>query len=153
MQSMGRIIGMAAGLGVALWTPVVGGQGVGFLTEQERLASYCAGVSEARMREMDLFLKEQCASSTRRECKDTAQALDQARLRDRRLWDYLTRQIFTSRDQGRREKTLAQQQIAKGNDDWMTCARRDPTKRPEELLVCRDSRSCLIDARFGFLDQ
>jgi hypothetical protein len=142
-----------AGLGLALGAAVAAAQGVGFLTEQERLASYCAGVSEARMRMMDLFLKGQCANSTRRECKDAAEGLEQAKVRDKRLWDYLTRQIFTSRDQGRRERTLAQKQIAKGNDDWMTCQRRDPTKRPEELLVCRDSHGCLIDARFGFLDQ
>jgi hypothetical protein len=143
---------MAIGLGLGLWPTVAGAQGVGFLTEQERLASYCAGVSEARMRDMELFLKEQCVAASRRECRDTAQALEQAKLRDRRLWDYLTRQIFTSRDQGRRERTLAQTQIAKGNDDWLACKRRESTKRPEELLVCRDSQGCLIDARFGFLD-
>ena len=51
-------------------------QGVGFLTEQERLASYCAGVSEARMLDMNDFLKGQCTgSSTRKECRDTAEAL------------------------------------------------------------------------------
>jgi|KBSMisStaDraftv2_1062788.scaffolds.fasta_scaffold1385343_1 hypothetical protein len=143
---------MVAGLGLALWAAIAGAQGVGFLTEQERLASYCAGVSEARVRDMELFLKEQCAASSRRDCRDTAQALQQAKLRDRRLWDYLTRQIFTSRDQGRRERTLAQTQIAKGNDDWLACKRRDPAKRAEELLVCRDSQGCLIDVRFGFLD-
>jgi hypothetical protein len=149
-----RWVGLTvAGLGIVLCAAVAGAQGVGFLTEQERLASYCAGVSEARMRTMELFLKEQCTGSTRRECKDTAEALDQAKVRDRRLWDYLTRQIFTSRDQGRREKTLAQRQIAKGNDDWLTCQRPDPTKRPEDQLICRDSQGCLIDARFGFLDQ
>ena len=142
-----------AGLGLALWAAAAGAQGVGFLTEQERLASYCAGVSEARMRNMELFLKEQCAGSTRRECKDVAEQLEAAKGRDRRLWDYLTRQIFTSRDQGRRERTLAQRQIAKGNDDWLTCERRDLGKRPEDLLVCRESQGCQIDARFGFLDQ
>jgi hypothetical protein len=150
---MGRVWCIAIGVGVALWPVVAAAQGVGFLTEQQRLASYCAGVSEARMREMELFLKEQCSASTRRECKDTAEALGQAKLRDRRLCDYLTRHVFTSRDQGQREKTLAQKQIAKGNDDWLTCKRRDPSKRPEELLVCRESQGCLIDARFGFLDQ
>jgi hypothetical protein len=152
---MGRVWGWrtVAGLGLVLWAAVAGAQGVGFLTEQERLASYCAGVSEARMRNMELFLKEQCIGSTRRECKDAAEALDQAKVRDRRLWDYLTRQIFTSRDQGRKERTLAQKQIAKGNDDFLTCRRRDPTKRPEDLLVCRDSQGCQIDARFDFLDQ
>ena len=142
-----------AGLGLALWAAAAGAQGVGFLTEQERLASYCAGVSEARMRNMELFLKEQCAGSTRRECKDVAEQLEAAKGRDRRLWDYLTRQIFTSRDQGRRERTLAQRQIAKGNDDWLACERRDLGKRPEDLLVCRESQGCQIDARFGFLDQ
>jgi len=150
---MGRGWWTAVGLGLALWAPAAAAQSVGFLTEQQRLASYCAGVSEARMREMELFLKEQCAGSTRRECKDTAEALEQAKVRDRRLWDYLTRHVFTSRDAGPRERTLAQRQIAKGNDDWLACKRRDPGKRPEELLVCRDSQGCLIDARFGYLDE
>src|SRR3954468_12390831 len=100
-------------VGFALWPAFASAQGVGFLTEQERLATYCAGVSEARMRSMELFLKEQCPSSTRRECKDVAEQLATAKVRDKRLWDYMTRQIFTSRDQGRRERTLAQNQIAK----------------------------------------
>jgi hypothetical protein len=141
------------GLGLAALAPMAHAQGVGFLTEQERLASYCAGVSEARMLEMNDFLKGQCVGSTRPECRDTAETLEKAKIRDRRLWDYLTRQIFTSRDQGRREKVLAQNAIAKGNNDWVACKRRDPGKRPEELQICRDAQGCLIDARFGFLDQ
>ena len=141
------------GFGLAAWAPGACAQGVGFLTEQERLASYCAGVSEARMLEMNDFLKGQCTGSTRKECRETAEELEKAKIRDRRLWDYLTRQIFTSRDQGSRERTLAQRAIGKGNSDWMACKRRDPTKRAEDLLVCRDSQGCLIDARFGFLDQ
>ena len=64
-----------------------------------------------------------------------------------------SRQIFTSREQGSRERTLAQKAIAKGNSDWLACKLRDPTKRPEDLLVCRETQGCLIDARFGFLDQ
>jgi hypothetical protein len=142
------------GLGLAAWASAVRAQGVGFLTEQERLASYCAGVSEARMLDMNDFLKNQCASnSTRKECRDTAEDLEKAKIRDRRLWDYLTRQIFTSRDQGARERGLAQRTIAKGNSDWLSCKLRDPTKRADDLLVCRDTQGCLIDARFGFLDQ
>jgi len=142
------------GLGLAAGAPGARAQGVGFLTEQERLASYCAGVSESRMLEMNDFLKTQCAGgSTRKECRETAEELERAKIRDRRLWDYLTRQIFTSRDQGSRERTLAQKAIAKGNSDWLACKVRDPSKRPEDLLVCRESRGCLIDARFGFLDQ
>ena len=144
---------MGAGVALALWAAAAEAQGVGFLTEQERLASYCAGVSESRMRNMELFLKKQCTGSTRRECKDIAEQLATAKVRDKRLWDYLTRQIFTSRDQGRKERTLDQRQIAKGDDDWLTCERRDFGKKPEDLLVCRDSQGCLIDARFGFLDQ
>jgi hypothetical protein len=142
-----------AGLGLAFWATAAAAQGVGFLTEQERLASYCAGVSEARLREMEEFLKTQCVGSTRPECQATAVEMEKARTRDRQLWDYLTRQVFTSRDQGRREKTLAQRAIAKGSDDWLSCKRRDPRQRPEDLLVCRDSQGCLIDARFGFLGQ
>ncbi|MBS0525883.1 MAG: hypothetical protein JSS04_19800 [Proteobacteria bacterium] len=142
------------GLGLTAWGPGTHAQGVGFLTEQQRLASYCAGVSEARMLEMNDFLKAQCTGgSTRKECRDTTEALAQAKIRDRRLWDYLTRQIFTSREQGSRERALAQKAIAKGNGDWLACKLRDPTRRPEDLLVCRESQGCLIDARFGFLDQ
>jgi hypothetical protein len=142
------------GLGFAVWAPAARAQGVGFLTEQERLASYCAGVSEARMLSMNDFLKAQCADgTTRKECRETTEELERARIRDRRLWDYLTRQIFTSRDQGNRERTLAQRVIAKGNGDWLACKLRDPTKRADDLLVCRDTQGCLIDARFGFLDQ
>lgn len=140
-------------VGMALWSPATKAQGVGFLTEQERLASYCAGVSEARMRDMNEFLKNQCAGSKRRECRETADELEKAKLRDRRLWDYLTRQIITSRDQGRREKALSTGTIAKGNNDWLACKQRDPRKPAEELLACRESQGCLIDARFGFLDQ
>ncbi len=149
-----RWIFAVIGLGLAAWAPAAQAQGVGFLTEQERLASYCAGVSEARMLEMSDFLKGQCAgNSTRKECGETAEALERAKVRDRRLWDYLTRQIFTSREQGSRERALAQKSIAKGNSDWLACRLRDPTKRPEDLVVCRDTQGCLIDARFGFLDQ
>src|ERR1700759_666728 len=144
----------AIGLGFVAWVPAAHAQGVGFLTEQERLASYCAGVSEARMPEMKDFLKGKCAgNSTRKECRDTAEALERAKIRARRLWDYLTRQIFTSKEQGSRERAIAQRSIAKGNGDWMACKLRDPTKRPEELLACRDSQGCQIDARFGFLGQ
>jgi hypothetical protein len=149
-----RWLMVVIGLGLAAWAPAAHAQGVGFLTEQERLASYCAGVSEARMLDMNDFLKNQCASnSTRKECRDTAEDLEKAKIRDRRLWDYLTRQIFTSRDQGARERGLAQRTIGKGNSDWLSCKLRDPTKRADDLLVCRDTQGCLIDARFGFLDQ
>lgn len=144
---------LAAGMSLALGVAAAEAQGVGFLTEQERLASYCAGVSEARMREMTEFLKTQCTGSSRKECREVGEELEKAKVRDRRLWDYLTRQIFTSRDQGRREKALAQNSIAKGNNDYLACKRRDFGQPPESLLVCRDSDGCQIDARFGFLDQ
>jgi hypothetical protein len=138
---------------MALWAPAAGAQGVGFLTEQERLASYCAGVSEARMRDMGEFLKKRCAGSKRRECREVAAELEKAKVQDRRLWDYLTRQIITSREQGKREKTLSANTIAKGNNDWLACRQRDPRKPADELLVCRESQGCLMNARFGFLDQ
>jgi hypothetical protein len=147
-----RAVPLAA-VALALWAPAASAQGVGFLSENERLASYCAGVSEARLRDLNEFLKNQCTGSKRRECRETAAELEKAELRDRRLWDYLTRQIIASRDQGKREKTLSQNAIAKGNNDWLTCKRRDPRAPAEELLVCRESQGCLIDARFGFLDQ
>jgi hypothetical protein len=149
---MGRL-GPLLIVGVTLCAPASVAQGVGFLTENERLASYCAGVSEARLRDMSEFLKEQCAGSKRRECRETAEDLEKSKARDRRLWDYLTRQIITSRDQGRREKTLSANMIAKGNSDWLACRQRDPGKPAEDLLACRESQGCLIDARFGFLDQ
>ncbi len=56
--------------GLAIVASQAAAQGVGFLTEQERLASYCAGVSEARMRELDEFLKSKCIGSDRKECRD-----------------------------------------------------------------------------------
>lgn len=140
-------------VGMAMWAPVAGAQGVGFLTEQERLASYCAGVSDARMRDMSEFLKSQCTNSKRRECRDAAEELEKAKVRDRRLWDYLTRQIITSREQGKRERTLSTATIAKGGSDWLTCKQRDVRKPGEELLACREVQGCLIEARFGFLDQ
>src|SRR5262245_27183865 len=100
-------LGLAAVLGLTFDMTAANAQGVGFLAEHERLASYCAGVSEARMREMSEFLKTQCAGSTRRECRALSEELEKAKIRDQRLWDYLTRQIFTSREQGQREKALA----------------------------------------------
>ncbi|HSI02245.1 MAG TPA: hypothetical protein VLA02_16720 [Reyranella sp.] len=143
---------LLAGLGLAATIPTAEAQGVGFLTENERRASYCAGVSEARLREVGEFLKAQCADSNRKECREASDALETARIRDHRLWDYLTRQIFTSRDQGKREKRLAETAIAKGTGDWLACKRRDFGKPAHDLLVWRDSEGCLIDARFGFLD-
>ena len=145
--------GLALIAGAVLGASASQAQGVGFLTEQERLASYCAGVSEARLRDMEEFLKTQCAGSTRRECRETAEAMEKAKVQDRRLWDYLTRQIIASREQGRREKALSAATIAKGNNDWLACKRRDPARPADELLACRESQGCLIDARFGFLDQ
>jgi len=62
--AVARVIAAAA---LAMVASQAGAQGVGFLTEQERLASYCAGVSEARMRELDAFLKNKCAGSDRKE--------------------------------------------------------------------------------------
>ena len=126
-------------------------QGVGFLTEQERLASYCAGVSEARMRELDEFLKNKCTGSDRKECRETLDELVRSQRMDRRLWTYLTAQIFTSKEQGPREKVLSQKEMARGSDDWLACKRRRPDQRADDLLICRESQGCLIDARFSFL--
>lgn len=85
---------------MALRAPAAGAQGVGFLTEQEWMASCCAGVSEPRLRDMSAFLKSQ------------GDRPGQRRLADR----------------------------------------RDPRKPAAELLVCRESQGCLIEARFGLLD-
>jgi hypothetical protein len=125
-----------AGLAIVAWQAWA--QGVGFLTEQERLASYCAGVSEVRMRELDEFLKNKCSGSDRKECRDSLDELVRAQRMDRRLWAYLTSQIFTSKEQGPKEKTLSQKEMARGSDD---------------LLICRESQGCLIDARFSFLPR
>ena len=67
MARCGRLLAVA---GVVVVASQGMAQGVGFLTEQERLASYCAGVSEARIRELDWFLKSKCAGSDRKECRD-----------------------------------------------------------------------------------
>ena len=128
-----------------------GAQGVGFLTEQERLTSYCAGVSEARMRELDVFLKGRCTGSDRKECRDSLDELERAQKMDRRLWAYLTAQIFTSKEHGPKEKLLSQTEMARGGDDWLGCKRRSPDKPAEDLLICRESQGCLINARFSFL--
>jgi hypothetical protein len=140
---------LAAGL--VLTASQATGQGVGFLTEQERLASYCAGVSETRMRELEEFLKDKCTGSSRKECRETLDELVRAQRMDRRLWAYLTGQIFTSREQGPREKALSQKEMARGGDDWLACKRRGREQRAEDLLICRESQGCLIDARFSFL--
>jgi hypothetical protein len=146
-------LGLLAGLGLAVVIPAAHSQGVGFLTENERLASYCAGVTEARVREMNEFLKTQCAGSTRKECREASDELEKLSARDRRLWDYLARQVVSSRDHGRREKRLMEASVAKGNSDWLACKRRELGKPPESLLVCRDTEGCRLDARFDFLDQ
>jgi hypothetical protein len=139
--------------GMAIVTSQVMAQGVGFLTEQERLASYCAGVSEARMRELGTFLKDKCTGSDRKECRDSLDELERAQKMDRRLWAYLTAKIFTDKEHGPKEKLLAQTEMSRGSDDWLGCKRRSPDKPAEDLLICRESQGCLIDARFSFLPK
>jgi hypothetical protein len=128
-----------------------GAQSPSFLTEEERLVSYCAGVSESRMRSLEEYLKTQCAASTRRECKDATADLERAKSLDRRLWAYLTEKIYTSDERGKAAKELAPKMTAKGSDDWFTCAHRLPTQRPDDLLACRETQGCQIEARFSFL--
>jgi hypothetical protein len=154
MKGRRRLLAVAQVLAAAGLTIVASqamAQGVGFLTEQERLASYCAGVSETRMRELDEFLKNKCAGSDRKECRDGLDDLVRAQRMDRRLWGYLTGQIFTSKEQGPKEKALSQKEMARGSDDWLACKRRRPDQRADDLLICRESQGCLIDARFSFL--
>ena len=148
---MARRQNLLAAAGLMLAASQAVAQGVGFLTEQERLASYCAGVSESRMRDLAEFLKSQCASSDRKECRESLDELVRAQRFDRRLWAYLAAQIFTAKGQGPREKTLSQKEVSRGSDDWLACKRRQPGQGPDDLLVCRESRGCLIDARFSFL--
>lgn len=127
-------------------------QPVGFLTEQQRLASYCAGVSEARMRQLKDFLKTECATSPdRKECRETQANLDKAEIMDRRLWDFLTTEIYTSKDQGKNEKSWSITVMNRGSDDWTTCQRRPANQRSEDPLPCREANGCLIEARFRFL--
>ena len=81
-------------------------QAPSFLTEEEKLVAYCAGVSKSRMRSLKSFIKNQCAASTRRECKDTAADLERAKKFDVRLWAYLTEKIYTSDERGKSAKKL-----------------------------------------------
>jgi len=148
---MARRRGLLAAAGLMLAAGQATAQGVGFLTEQQRLASYCAGVSESRMRELDEFLKGKCAGSNRKECRESTDELVRTQRMDRRLWTFLTAQIFTSREQGPKEKALSQKEVARGSDDWLACQRRAPGQSADDLLICRESRGCLIDARFSFL--
>jgi hypothetical protein len=99
---------MAAGLAIVV--SQVWAQGVGFLTEQERLASYCAGVSEARMRELDEFLKNKCAGSDRKECRDSIDELARAQRMDRGYGPTSPARSSPprSRGQGPKEKALSQ---------------------------------------------
>lgn len=140
---------VAAAVAGGAWAAAA--QGVGFLTEQQRLASYCTGVSEARMRGLTDFLKNQCTGSSRKECRDAQADLDKAQAMDRRLWAYIMEQIFNSTDQGPREKLLAQKAMSKGSDDWVACEHRSSDQKSDDLLVCRESQGCLIGARFSFL--
>ena len=126
-------------------------QAPSFLTEEEKLASYCAGVSESRMRALEQFLKTQCAASTRRECKDATADLARAKKLDVRLWAFLTEKIYTSDERGKLAKDLAPKMTAKGSDDWFTCQHRPPTQRPDDLLACRETQGCQVEARFPFL--
>ena len=126
-------------------------QPVGFLTEQQRLASYCAGVSEARMRQLEGFLKNECPGSERKECRQAQADLDKAKIMDRRLWDFLTTQIYTAKDQSKNEKNWSITVMSRGSDDWTACQRRPADQRGEDPLPCREAKGCLIDARFRFL--
>jgi hypothetical protein len=125
-------------------------QPLSFLTEQQKLASYCAGVSESRLRELGNFIKDDCANSKRRECVKAGDDLGKAQIMDRRLWSYLN-DLYTSRDFGARQKTLSQQSMAQGSEDWVACKRRPAGQQADDLPACRESLGCLIDVRFMFL--
>ncbi len=145
---LGLLVGVA--VTVALASAAVA-QPPSFLTEEERLVSYCAGVSESRIRSLDQFLKIQCAASTRRECKDADADLKRAKKLDARMWVFLTEKIYTSDERGKSAKELAPKMTAKGSDDWFACQHRLPTQRPDDLLACRETQGCQIEARFKFL--
>jgi hypothetical protein len=141
----------AACLAWAAGTTAVDAQGVGFLTEQQRFASYCTGVTEARMRELNDFLKNECANSRRKQCMTASEELARAKTLDRRLWAYLTANIFASKEQGPLERALAQRSMDKGANDRDTCRRNPNGADSDQLAVCRESRSCRGEARFTFL--
>ena len=90
-------------------------------------------------------------AATYRRYRKTLDELERAQKMDRRLWAYLTAQIFNSKDHGPKEKLLSQTEMSRGSDDWLGCKRRSPDKPAEDLLICRESQGCLIDARFSFL--
>jgi hypothetical protein len=146
-----HVVAIAACLAWASDVTPVAAQGVGFLTEQQRLASYCAGVTESRMRELSDFLKNDCAGSKRGECTAATEDLARAQTLDRRLWAYLTANIFASKEQGPLERALAQRSMDKGATDWGTCKRRPGRTDGDELAACRESRGCQIETRFSFL--
>jgi hypothetical protein len=93
------------------------GSGEGLVHEKAKAPTIAPGVSEARMRELDEFLKNKCAGSDRKECRDGLDELVRAQRMDRRLWAYLPSQIFTSKEQGPKEKALSQKEMARGSDD------------------------------------
>ena len=53
-------------------------QAPSFLTEEEKLVAYAPVSAKPRMRSLESFIKNQCAASTRRECKDAAAELKRA---------------------------------------------------------------------------
>jgi hypothetical protein len=144
-------VAAAACLAWAAGATAVDAQGVGFLTEQQRLASYCTGVTEARMRELTDFLKNECANSKRKQCTTAEEELVRAQSLDRRLWAYLTANIFASKEQGPLERALAQRSMDKGANDRDACRRSPNGAESDQLAVCRESRGCQAAARFTFL--
>lgn len=122
-----------------------------FIGEQERLASYCAGYHEARVRELNGYLKLRCESSTSRECKAAAAELDRIQKLDARIWAFLTTQLYTAKDRSELEKAQGRKAFEKGSEDTMTCRTRGPDKRAEDLLACRETQGCTYDGRFPFL--
>lgn len=129
----------------------VAAQPLSFLTEQQRDASYCAGVSESRLRELNDFIKNQCAGSSRRECVNAAEDLTKAQTLDRRLWDYLKADVYAYKSSGERQKMLSQEAMGKGGEDWLACKRRLPGQAADDLASCRSVQSCLNPQRLSFL--
>ncbi len=146
MKRGGWLLAIAVAAGAA----AAAAQDVGFLTEPQRLASYCAGVSEARMRQLENFIKTQCAGSKRKECRDAESDFDKAKIMDRRLWSFLTTEIINSPDQGPKGKAWSQRVMMQGSDDWVSCQKR-PAGQRDTTLPCREAQGCLIEARFRFL--
>ena len=133
------------------FAPQLSAQSLSFLTEQQKIASYCAGVSESRLRELGDFVKNQCVGSSRKECVTASDNLVKQQILDRRLWDYLKSDVYAYKSSGERQKMLSQEAMGKGSEDWLACKRKLPGQAPEDVPACREVQGCQSPQRLTFL--